>query len=129
MPLYPGAGKAALLKCNTQGFLLNNETIAAAGQTIAFMLERPRDAYPWGAAFQLKCSASPGGFEVDIMGSETDESAGSYVQLGTTSIINSVNSSNFGRYDMPNTLFPRFVCAVFKTWPNAGVSVTLVITR
>ena len=124
--LYPGPGLASLLRPNEQQYLLQAQTIAAGQSTIALQLGRLQDGYPWGAAFQLKCASTPGTFEIDILGSETDESIGSYVQLGT---ITTVNSSNFGRYDMPPTVFPKFVTAYFKTWPNAGVVISLLATR
>jgi hypothetical protein len=125
MPIYPGPGQATLLHANVQAFLFLNESIAAAQQSVAFQLERNRAAfYPWGAAFQVKFSGAPGAFEIDIQGSETDE-LGSYVSLGT---ITAVNSSNFGRYDMTPSQFPKYVNALMKTLTNA-VKATLVVTR
>jgi|SRR5208282_1534206 len=126
MPAYPGSGQAKLLKCNTQAFLFSNELVTPAEQSVAFQLERPRDAYPWGAAIQLACSATPGTFEIDIQGSETDI-AGSYVTIGTA--ITTVNTLFFGRYDLSNVYFPKFLSVNVKTWPNTTVLVTMVITR
>lgn len=124
--IYAGGGLATLLRANEQTYLFQNQPILAGQASIAVQLERMKSSYyyPWGAAFQVFFSGAPGTFEVDIQFSETDE-PNSYVSVGT---INAVNASNYARYDMPNTVFPRFVRGLVKTLPNA-VNVTLVATR
>jgi hypothetical protein len=128
MPVYPGSGKAHILSSNNQAFLFNGENIITGQQSIAFQLERTRGgSYPWGAAFQVKFSGDPGTFEIDILGSETDE-VNSYIKLATTAQITAVNASRYGRYDMPNTLYPKYVAALMQNLSNA-VSTILVVTR
>src|SRR5271170_8450937 len=115
--LYPGPGQAQLLRENQQGYFLIAQAVAAGQQTLAFEVGRTRSPlyYPWGFAVQLKCSATPGTFEIDVQGSETDET-GSYVTLGSG--ITAVNSTFFGRFDSTAT-WPKFVSCNIKTWPNA----------
>jgi hypothetical protein len=130
MPAYAGAGQAKVVHMNEQVVLWQAEskTITTGNPSLAFQLGRiPRFSYPWGAAFQVSFSGAPGSFEIDIEGSETDE-AGSYVLLATSAKITAVNASNFGRYDMPATFFPKFVRASMQSLANS-VNTTLVLTR
>jgi hypothetical protein len=123
---YPGPGKAILLRANTQQYLWQGQTLVAGTTTsIAVELERIKGcSYQWGAAFEVAFSGGPGTFEIDIQFAETDADA-NYVSVG---VINAVNASNVGRYDMPNTVYPKFVRAFAKTFPNA-VTATLLATR
>ena len=124
---YPGGGQAVLLRANEQQTLwLNQNLVAGTTASVAVQLERIKMSYyyPWGAAFQVAFSGAPGTFEIDIQFAEIDTDA-DYVTVGT---ITAVNASNVGRYDMPNTVFPKFVRAFAKTFPNA-VTATLVASR
>lgn len=114
---YLAAGQATLLRYNEQALLWAPGQTLTAGTTasIAVQLERIcRNFYPWGAAFEVGFSGAPGTFEIDIQFAEYDVNA-SYVTVGT---ITAVNASNVGRYDMPNTVFPKFVRGFCKTLPN-----------
>lgn len=136
MPAYPGPGLAAPLDYNRQGILWGSETPPAGtfpgSLSTAFLLQRvDNQFYPWGASFELYFNASPGSFEVDIVGANTD-APGSYVLLGSitqasaTSIIGGTNYVY--RYDMASNLWPKYVAAWMKSIGNA-VLVTLTVTR
>jgi hypothetical protein len=125
--VYLGPGLASLLRANGQQYLwLNQNLVAGTTASIAIQLERLRAGlfYPWGAAFEVAFSGAPGTFEIDIQFAETDKDA-NYVTVGT---ITAVNATNVGRYDMPNTVFPRYVRGFAKTFPNA-VTATLLLTH
>jgi hypothetical protein len=117
---YVNGGLATLLRYNEQQYLWSpgQSLTAGSGQTsasIAVQLERiARTFYPWGAAFEVGFSGAPGSFEVDIQFAEIDTNA-SFVTVGT---ITAVNASNVGRYDMPNTVFPKYVRGICKTLTN-----------
>ena len=122
--VYAGPGLATLLRVNQQKFLFQNQAIVAGQQSIAVQLDRmPGPSYPWGVAMQVQFSGAPGTFEIDLQGSETDET-GSYISLVT---ITAVNSSNFGRCDM-TVPFPKYANALVKTLTNV-VNTTLIVTR
>lgn len=124
MPGYAGAGHAALLRTNQQAFLFNNESVAAGRASIAVQLERiPRASYPFAASFQIKFSAAPGAFEVDIQVADTDNDA-DYV---TVAQLSSVTTGLTARYDM-TTLWPKFVRVFVTTLTNA-VNITALVTR
>lgn len=126
MPEYGGSGLAQLLRENEQRFLWQVETVAVGELSIAYQLARvPTAYYPWGLSAELSFSAAPGTFEIDIVGSNSDTAA-SYISLGS---ISTVNASNFGRWDLTPGLWPRYVAGVVKTLGNAGVLVTLAVTR
>ena len=125
--IYPGGGQASLLRCNCQQYLWNAQNLVAGTTTsIGVQLERIKSGffYPWGAAFEVAFSGAPGTFEIDIQFAETDTDK-NYVTVGT---ITAVNTNNVGRYDMPNTVFPKYVRAFCKTFPNA-VTATLLCTH
>jgi len=116
--IYPGPGQATLLHSNDQQYLWGPGQVLVAGTTksIAVQLERIRfQSYPWGAAFECGFSGAPGTFEIDIQFAELDVDA-SYFSVGT---ITAVNTGNVGRYDMPGTVFPKYVRGFCKTFPNA----------
>jgi hypothetical protein len=123
---YPGSGQASLLRCNEQQVLWNSQSLVAGTTTsIAVQLERLKSSfYPWGAAFEVSFAGAPGSFEIDIQFAEVDKDA-NYVTVGT---ITAVNSSNVGRYDMPNTVYPKFVRGFCKTLTNP-VTASLLVTR
>lgn len=123
---YPGAGQAGLLRTNEQQTVWQNQAIVAGTTTsIAVQLERLKSLfYPWGAAVEITCSGAPGTFEIDVQFAEVDQDS-HYVTVGT---ITAVNGSNVGRYDMPNTVFPKYIRLFGKTFPNP-VTVTAIITR
>jgi hypothetical protein len=122
---YAGAGQAKLLSLSAQGFCFAAETVAVGELSLAFELQRPTSTYyPWGFAVEIQCSASPGTFEIDVMGAETDASA-NFVKLGS---ITAVNSTFVGRFDTV-AFFPRYVALYVATWPNTGVAISGKITR
>lgn len=136
MPAYPGPGLAALLRVNRQGILWGNETPPTASYpgslSTAYLLERLDNAfYPWGASFELYFNASPGSFEVDIVGANTD-APGSYVLLGSitqASAKSIIGGTNYVyRYDMATNLWPKYVAAWMNSLGNS-VAVTLTVTR
>ncbi|HYR42157.1 MAG TPA: hypothetical protein VER98_03970 [Terriglobia bacterium] len=130
MPFYPASGKATLLNANGQVLLFNADRPGAGSPnkaSIAVLLARGQQSqagFPFHFAVELSFSGSPGTFEVDIQGSETDTDA-SYCLLGTA--ITTVNSSNYARFEGVN-LYPRFVRAFVKTLGN-DVNVTAIATR
>ena len=75
---------------------------------------------------QVKFSAAPGAFAVDIEGSD-DDADSSYIQVGQ---ITAVNTSNYGRFDMvgPNLKYPLFVRLKLTALTN-DVNVTGLISR
>lgn len=124
MPPYPGDGLAALLRTNQQAFLFNNETIPAGTSSIAVQLERiPRASYPFACSLQLKFSANPGAFEVDVQISDT----GADADFVTVAQIQAVSATFVARYDITN-LWPKFVRGHITTLGNA-VNTTLLVTR
>lgn len=125
--VYPGAGQAVLLRANEQQQVWLNQGISAGVTTsIAVQLERLRSPYfyPWGAAVEIAFSGAPGTFEIDVQFAEVDQDS-HYVGVGT---ITAVNTSNVGRYDMPNTVFPKFIRLFAKTFPNS-VTASAIITH
>ena len=124
--VYPGPGQAGLLRANEQQQLWSAQNLAAGTTTsIAVQLERRTGSfYPWGAAIEIAFSGAPGTFEISVQFAETDKDA-NFVAVGS---ITAVNSSNVGRYDMPNTVFPKYVRLFAKTFPNA-VTANAIITR
>lgn len=123
MPGYQN-GQATLLRTNQQKFLLNNETVAAGGASIAVQLDRISNSfYPWGFSVQVKFGAAPGAFEIDVQVADTDNNT-DYISVAQ---IQSANASNVGRVDV-TTFFPRFVRVIVVTLTNA-VGVTALITR
>lgn len=127
MPFYPGSGQAKLINTNTQKFLFQTDRVFANSvkSSIAFMLERQKSAfYPFGFAVEITFGGTPGAFEVDIQGAETDQDA-NYCLLGTA--VTAVNTSNVARFEGVN-LYPKFVRAFVKTLTN-DVPVTALLTR
>lgn len=124
MPGYPGGGQATLLRSNRHKFLFNNETVAAGRASVAVQLERiSHSSYPFAASFQIKFSATPGVFEVDIQVADTDAD-GDYV---TVAQLSSVTTGLTARYDM-TTLWPKFV-RVFVTTLTNSVNTTALVSR
>jgi hypothetical protein len=133
MPAYPGSNLATLLLNNRQGYFWDNETVPA-GQypgslSVAYQLQRINQSfYPWGAAFELTFSGSPGTFEVDIVGANTDNPQ-NYIQLGKITAVTSYVSGYYtGRWDMPSNIWVKYVAAYMASLTNP-VSVTLQVTR
>jgi hypothetical protein len=126
MPSYPGTGQATLLNCNTQKFFWSKERIPVGGTSVAFELHRVRgNFYPWGAAIEVSFTGSPGAFEVDIQGAETDQDS-NYVNL-SNAVISVVNGNYVGRYDLMN-VYPKFVRLRINALTN-DVNITAKITR
>jgi len=131
MPAYSGINQATLLRENRQVFCWQNETVpvsAANGSlSVAFQLERVRSvSYPWGFSVEVAFAGAPGAFEIDVMGSDTDNPA-YYNKIGS---ITAVNATNVGRFDGigPNLTYPKYVALYMKTLGNS-VTVTAQLTR
>lgn len=121
---YPGSAQATLLNMNRQAFLWQNMRVLPTQASVAVQLSRmPRIAYPFGAAFQVKFSAAPGAFELDIEGAEEDVD-GAYISVVT---IIAVNASNYGRASVGFT-YPKFCRGRMVTLTN-DVLTTLEVTR
>lgn len=129
MPFYPGAGQAKVIDPNAPlKYFWSNERVSAGQASVAFQLARVKGAYyPWGAAIEITFSATPGTFQVDIQGAEKDQDA-NYNKLSATSIINAVNGSFVGRYDLGSPLYPKFIRLYTTTFPN-DVLITATLTR
>lgn len=132
MSAYAGINQATLLRENKQVFCWENEVVTASAATgslsIAFQLERVRSvSYPWGFSVEVSFASAPGTFEVDVMGSDTDN-PNYFIKIGT---INSVNAFNVGRFDGigNNITYPKYVALYMKTLGNATVAVTGQLTR
>ncbi len=124
-------GSTILLRTNQQGIMFNNELVTVGELSVAFQLERiSRSFYPWGASFEAVFSGNPGTFEIDIMGANSDQEA-NYLQLGSMTTATSIVNGNYvARYDMASNLWPKYVAAYVKTFPNfATVKVFLQATR
>ena len=136
MPAYAGQNQAIELWNNRQYYFWNNETVTAGtypgSLSVAFALQRINQSfYPWGASVEISFSATPGTFEVDIMGANNDL-PGNYVQIGsiTNTSATSITGTNgfVYRYDMASNLWPKYVAAYLKTLTNT-VTVTAQVTR
>ena len=134
MPGYAGTAQATLLRENSQAYLFNNELVAVGELSVAYELARiNRSSYPWGLSFEVVFSASPGTFEIDIVGANNDLAA-NYLLLTSGNITSASGSTVTGafvaRYDMPTNVWPKYVAAYVKTFPNAAtVKVTSQVTR
>lgn len=117
-----------LRECGQQQLWYKQNIVAGTTTSIAVQLARTRAPYyyPWGAAVEVAFSGNPGTFEVDVQFAETDND-NNYVTVGT--IANAqMNGTYVARYDMPNTVFPKYVRLFAKTFPNA-VTASALITR
>ena len=120
MPVYQNA-VCDNLQIGEVGILFDNERIAATTASKAFSLQR--DKVPYGAAFQITFSADPGSFEVEIQGSETNDTK-SFVKLAS---VTAANSTFVARYDMV-AFFAKYVRIYIKTLAN-GVYISAIVTR
>lgn len=128
MPPYPGNDLAKLMYENEQRFLWQQEALAVGAISKAYQLRRERGAhYPFGFSVQLACSATPGTFEIDILGSDIDQ-LGAYVPIGTIMAVNGVGSTFVARAEFPQA-WVKYVAAYARTWPNTAVLVDLLLTR
>lgn len=132
MPAYAGINQATLLRENRQVFCWENEVVAASASvgslSLAFQLERVRSvSYPWGFSVEVAFGGAPGTFEVDVMGSDTDN-PNYFIKIGD---ITAVNAFNVGRFDGigSNITYPKYVALYMKTLGNATVPVTGQLTR
>lgn len=134
MPGYAGTAAATLLRENSQAYLFNNELVSVGEMSVAYQLARVnRSFYPWGLSFELVFSASPGTFEIDIMGANNDVLA-NYLELASGNITSASGSTVAGafvaRYDMATNVWPKYIAAYVKALQNAStVKVTLQVTR
>jgi hypothetical protein len=131
MPSYPGPGLATPLAYTKQGLFWEGETIPTTypgSLSVAFLLQRV-DAtfYPWGFAVEVQFAGSPGAFEVDVMGAETDNPA-NYVKIGSVIAVASLVAGQYvGRFDT-TALYPKYVALNMTTLGTSG-PVTAKISR
>jgi hypothetical protein len=123
--VYPGPGKATLLRPGQYAYLLLNQFVTAGQSSIAVQLERTKSGffYPSGFSLEVSFSAAPGAFEVDCQTSDTDQD-GFYAKAAALTV---VNSSNVGRIEMVSywALFTRVNIASLAN----PVQVTVKVTR
>ncbi len=131
MPAYPGNGLAVPLAYTKQGYFWENEkppTTYPGSLSQAFFLQRV-DAtyYPWGFAVEIQFSGNPGAFEVDVMGSETDNAA-NYLKIGSITTATSLVTGNYvGRFDT-TSLYPMYIALNLVSLANA-VNITAKASR
>lgn len=115
-----------VLNRNHQYFLWSGQ---AKAQTVLFasvavkLYRIPGAFYPDGYSIEVSFSGAPGAFELDIQHADTDTD-GAYVTIAS---ISSVNSGNYGRYELPN-ISARFVRVYMATLTNS-VNTTVQISR
>jgi len=132
MPAYQGKGTANILEANRQKYFWQNETVPAGifpgSLSVAYQLERgPNIAYPWGFAVEVQFQGSPGAFEVDVMGAETDAPQ-NYIKIGSITAVTSLVAGNYvGRFDT-TALYPKYVALNMTTLGTSG-PVTAKISR
>jgi hypothetical protein len=124
--VYPGPGKATLLRPGQYCYLLLNQAITPGQSSIAVQLERTKSGfyYPVGFSLEISFSGAPGGFEVDCQLSDTDQDS-FYVQ--NSKITTGLNASNVGRIEVLS-YWALFMRASFPTLTNP-VNVTVKATR
>jgi hypothetical protein len=124
--IYPGPGKAALLRPGQYAYLIQNQLWTATQSSIAVQLERTKSGfyYPTGFSLEVSFSATPGTFEVDVQTSDTDQE-GFFVT--NTKLTTGLNSNNVGRIEMVS-YWALFTRVSIPTLTNA-VNVTVKITR
>lgn len=124
--IYPGSGKATLLRPGQYCYLLQNTLITAGQSSIAVQLERTKSGfyYPFAFSLEISFSGAPGSFEVDCQVSDTDQDS-FYVQ--NSKITSGLNASNVGRIEV-TTAWALFARVSIPTLANP-VSVTVKITR
>jgi hypothetical protein len=129
---YGGAGKAALLRNNSQAYLFQMETNLVGKASIALQPERiNRSFYPWGVSFQAYFTdvngnpANPGAFEIDFQTTDIDQDN----QYSTASAMNTLaNPATFvGRVEL-TAFYAKFIRAFVKSLTNP-VYVTILATR
>jgi len=124
--VYPGSGKATLLRPGQYCYLLLNQPILAGQSSIAVQLERIKAGffYPTGFSVEISFSGAPGSFEVDCQTSDTDQD--SFYVLNTK-ITTGLNASNVGRMEI-TSYWALFTRVSFPTLTNP-VNVTVKVTR
>lgn len=126
--LYPGDGKASLLRSNEQQYLFQQQLIVSGQASIAVQLERvTKSFYPFGASVQIwftnasQVAADPGTFEIDVQTSDLDV-GNLYANLNG---ITAVNATYAGRIELP-WLYAKYLRVLAKTITNAVYSNVLV---
>lgn len=90
--VYPGPGRAPLLRVNEQQWLFRQQLIAAGQASIAVQLERNKKSGPYGASVQIwftdvnGVAANPGTFEVDVQASDLDQPGLYGLEYGLTAV-------------------------------------------
>jgi hypothetical protein len=129
--LYPGGGKASLLRANAQQYLFQQQLVTSGQASIAVQLERIKSAgfYPFGVSMQIWFTdasgnaANPGTFEVDLQRSDVDADAQYSVSVGVTAL-----NTSFSTFIELPWLWAKFVRAYAKTVTNA-VYLNVLVTR
>jgi hypothetical protein len=123
--IYPGSGKATLLRPGQYLYLIQNQPWTATQSSIAVQLERTKSGfyYPTGFSVEISFSGAPGAFEVDVQTSDTDQDA-FYSKAAATTV---ANTGNVARIEMVS-YWALFTRVNIPTLTNA-VNVTVKITR
>jgi len=125
MPKYRGSGNSCLMSENNQFVLWSKEAVNIGDASQAWELRRVKGLfYPWGISYQLKFSADPGDFQVDIQHSDTDNE--DYF-VTVNSMTSGLNAAFCMRLELP-TCYTRYVRAKIVKLDNP-VNVELKITR
>lgn len=124
--IYPGPGKATLVRPGQYLFLLQNQIITPGQSSIAAQLERTKSGffYPIGFSVEITFAGAPGSFEVDVQTADTDQD--SFYVLNQK-ITTGLNASNVGRVELPS-YWALFARVNIPTLANA-VAVTVKLTR
>lgn len=130
--VYPGGGKAALLRSNEQQYLFQQQAGAQGLSSIAVQLERRSGSfYPFAASLQIWFTdingnpANPGTFEIDAQTSDVDLD-GQYC-VESSGALTSLNSSYAGRIAL-TAIWAKFLRVNAKTVTNA-VYLNVLVTR
>jgi hypothetical protein len=132
--VYPGPGKAVLLRANEQQYLFQQQLITAGQASIAVQLERIKAAsYPFGVSLQVwftdvnEAAITPGAFQIDWQDSDLDIDA-LYVPVSSLVGTAALNATFAGRIELP-LVWTKFMRVSLKTFPNAGVYSNALVSR
>jgi|SRR5580692_7431352 hypothetical protein len=132
--VYPGGGRASLLRANTQQYLWQNQLFVAGQASIAVQFERIKALYyPFGVSLQYwftdaagaNTPTNPGAFEIDFQTSDLDNGLTQYVAIDK--ITGGLNTSYVGRLELPS-FWAKFGNIALISAANA-VNFSCLITR
>ena len=124
--VYPGGGKAALLRAGEYAYLTLNQVLNVGQSSIAVQMDRSKSGfyYPMGVSLEVSFSGSAGTFEIDLQFSDTDQDS---FYVTNSKLTTGLNASNVGRIEVTNfwALFARVNVAALGN----AVQMTAKITR